>query len=315
MPAVPLAIAIVSAVSSCGIAVLCTVAIEKLGGVSGGILATTPTTIVPFSFGLAMADPTMDEVRDAMLAVPIAICLTSLSLAVWREAPRMRCVKAMPSPYLQVAAVLLCTISLWVLAAFGIVSLLDALSIPILLPGLIFFVLSGVIGVVVLFTRYVPSPTGKKPITILMLLSRGVLAGLSIGVSLLLSSLSAVAGGLASAFPAVTTTTMVALWLQQGEEVPAGAAAPMMLGNLAVSLYCLFFAALYPAMADPTVSTALTATAASLLCWLFATLAASLPVFALVQWRTNRGKEEEKKDKKAELLIGHSDQQSTDSAA
>ena len=280
----------------------------------GGVLATTPTTIIPFSFGLVMAGGEPEELRDAMLAVPIAICLTALYLTAWREAPRMRCVAALPSAYWQVGVVLFCCLGLWLLSAFAMVALLSALSVPMLLPGLLAFVLSGVIGVIVLFARHVPAPTGKRRITWLMLLSRGLLAGLSIGVSLLLSSLSPVAGGLASAFPAVTTTTMVALWLQQGEEVPAGAAAPMMLGNLAVSLYCLLFAAIYPAIVDPRVSVELTATAASLLSYAFATAAASLPVFALLQWRTSRVEEEEAR-KKAAQLLPLSDTLSTDTAA
>ena len=45
--------------------------------------------------------------------------------------------------------------------------------------------------------------------------------------------------GLASAFPAIFLTSMVALWLSQGPQVPRGAAAPMMLGGASVSVYAL----------------------------------------------------------------------------
>ena len=45
--------------------------------------------------------------------------------------------------------------------------------------------------------------------------------------------------GLASAFPAIFLTSMVALWISQGVTVPQGAAAPMMLGGASVAVYAL----------------------------------------------------------------------------
>ena len=45
--------------------------------------------------------------------------------------------------------------------------------------------------------------------------------------------------GLASVFPAIFLTTMVALWLAQGADVPTGAAGPMMLGGSSVAMYSL----------------------------------------------------------------------------
>jgi hypothetical protein len=45
--------------------------------------------------------------------------------------------------------------------------------------------------------------------------------------------------GLASAFPAIFLTSMVALWVSQGPQVPQGAAAPMMLGGASVSVYAI----------------------------------------------------------------------------
>jgi hypothetical protein len=44
---------------------------------------------------------------------------------------------------------------------------------------------------------------------------------------------------MASVFPAIFLTSMVALWIAQGEDVPSGAVGPMMLGAMSVSFYAL----------------------------------------------------------------------------
>jgi hypothetical protein len=83
---------------------------------------------------------------------------------------------------------------------------------------------------------------------------------------------------------------MVMLWIQQGRELPAGAAGPMMLGNMAVSTYCMLFAVLWRQFSaegrDAPVGLMLTA--ASLLSYVLAATFVSIPIFALLQWRKNQ---------------------------
>ena len=75
---------------------------------------------------------------------------------------------------------------------------------------------------------------------LLILSLRGLAAGIAIAVCLWLAELGLpFIAGLASAFPAIFLTSMVALWLSQGPKVPQGAAAPMMLGGASVSVYAL----------------------------------------------------------------------------
>ena len=292
---VSVAIAIFSSVFSGLIAILATVAIEKLGGTMGGVLATTPTTILPFSFALALSGASYDSITSTMFSVPVGICLTSLYLLLWREVPRLSLVARLPSSCQQLSLVLPLLLSFWVGGACLLVYLLPLIEqagVSIVVVGVTALLLSFTIGVAVIFSRDVPAPTGKRSVTAFQYLSRGLLAGSTIGLSLVISSVSPVAGGVASVFPSVTTTTMVMLWVQQGREVPAGAAGPMMLGNGSVSSFCLLFALLYPAMDLRGVPLPLTLTAVCLVCWVLATVFVSVPIFALLHWRKGRRAEQ-----------------------
>ena len=288
------AITVISSLFSCVIAILSTIAIEKLGGTLGGVLATTPTTIVPYSVGLVLANTSTPDIDTAMFAVPIGILLTSLYLVLWREAPRWSVVERLGGTYHQLAVVLPVLVIIWIGCATAIALLLlpqlVAAGVPTWLSGLVGVVCSFLVGVTVVFYRHQPAPKGKKTMTLLMYLSRGVLAGVAIGASLVISSVSPVAGGVASVFPSITTTTMVMLWVQQGRELPAGAAGPMMLGNVAVSTYCVLFAVLWRQLSGEGagVPVGLLLTAVCLLCYVFAATFVSIPIFALLQWRKNQ---------------------------
>jgi len=61
----------------------------------------------------------------------------------------------------------------------------------------------------------------------------------------------------------------------------------MMLGNMAVSTYCMLFAVLWRQLSSEGVGVpvGLMLTAVSLLCYVFATTFVSIPIFALLQWR------------------------------
>ena len=93
------------------------------------------------------------------------------------------------------------------------------------------------------------APTGTNTVPVRVLVGRGALAGCAIAAAVLVGSLGhPLAAGVASVFPAIFLTTMVALWLSQGEAVQAGAVGPMMLGSAAVASYALFAAFAMPAL-------------------------------------------------------------------
>ena len=87
----------------------------------------------------------------------------------------------------------------------------------------------------------------KRPVKPFVLLSRGFLAGLAVGFSAWISGLGyPVLAGMASVFPAIFLTTMVSIWLSQGEAVQSGAVGPMMLGSSSVALYALLCIVTFP---------------------------------------------------------------------
>lgn len=82
---------------------------------------------------------------------------------------------------------------------------------------------------------------GTKKVPLVMLLSRGLMAGISVTSSVLISSVNGVLAGLATTFPSIFMTIMVSVWLSQGSGVSTGAIGPMILGGLAPGVYSMTF--------------------------------------------------------------------------
>ncbi len=94
-----------------------------------------------------------------------------------------------------------------------------------------------------------PAPRGRRAVGPVALAGRGVLAAAAIALAVALGSSGfPLLAGMASVFPAIFLTTMVSLWLAQGEAVPLGAVGPMILGSSAVALYATFALFSFPAL-------------------------------------------------------------------
>ena len=251
------------------IAIGVTVAIERLGGRYGGVLGTLPTTIVPFSLGLADADPSV--ARTALLAVPVGMLVNGLFLASWRVLP----------PYLnrgtlglRLAAMVLLSMSLWAACAASMVALLGSdlaqrwppLAIGAL--GLTLLVGLGLWGC----AGNIPAPKGTRRVALPTLLARGLFAAAAIATALMIArSGDGLLSGMASVFPAMFLTAMASLWWSQGEAVPTGAVGPMILGSTSVALYAILASGTLPALGGP---------AGAAVAWCVAVACTSLPLAA-----------------------------------
>jgi len=243
---VALAGVLISAVVAGIAAILVTVSIEKWGGLHGGVLATVPSTIVPAAVGIWLAAGTVDEFQAAMGIVPIGLILNAGFLYLWRVVPPL-----IPQWKfgLRLTSITIVSLSIWCLFAglsiLGFNILTNAGMAPLTIGSLAL-----VIGLVVGFaatTQHRPTPKGQNKVSFLTLLMRGLAAAASIGIAVWLAGLgNPLASGIMSIFPAIFTTSMVALWLAQGEAVPAGAIGPMMFGAQSVSLFALIVAICYP---------------------------------------------------------------------
>lgn len=218
------------------VAILVTVAIERFGGFIGGVLGTIPSTIIPAAAGVYAIEGE-ESLIASMSVVPIGMLINGMFLGVWIVFP-----KYINKDNLKLPITTLVSLGTWAILAF--ISLLIARQVT---DGIISEAMLGIIGLVALVILAVrfnlqsrDAPKGKNKVPLAILSIRGIAAGLAIAACLVLAEFGLpFVAGLASAFPAIFLTSMVALWISQGPQVPQGAAAPMMLGGASVSVYAL----------------------------------------------------------------------------
>lgn len=237
---------LISALAAGLVAILATVAIERLGGRRGGVIGTLPTTIVPAAVGFWWGAASTADFQDALYVVPAGMMVNALFLWSWRKLP-----PRLPAWPLGARLVVMVGASM---TAWAIMALLllrathlyrDA-RLPMTLWGWGFF-LAAVVFAAVACLRNGPAPMGSRAVGPFTLLARGLLAAAAIGLAVALATISGpVIAGIVSIFPAIFLTTMVALWIAQGEAVPSGAVGPMMLGSTSVSAFALLAATLMP---------------------------------------------------------------------
>ena len=218
------------------VAILVTVAIERFGGFIGGVLGNIPSTIIPAAAGVYAIEGE-ESLIASMSVVPIGMLINGMFLGVWIVFP-----KYINKTNLKLPITILVSLCTW--AVLALISLLIARQVT---DGMISEAMLGIIGLVALAILAVrfniqsrDAPKGKNKVPLAILSIRGIAAGLAIAACLVLAELGLpFVAGLASAFPAIFLTSMVALWISQGPQVPQGAAAPMMLGGASVSVYAL----------------------------------------------------------------------------
>lgn len=236
------------------VAIGVTVAIERLGGRLGGLIGTLPTTIVPAALGIYAQDPSPAAFAAAMGAVPAGMLVDVVFLYLWRVLPPVLPAWGRGA---RLAAMVVLSLLGWSVGAAAFIAGLQALrsaSVSPLVVGGVLMAVAVAAGVLAC-RRAPPAPGGARRVGPLTLLARGLLAGAAIAVAVWLARIGPLAAGMASVFPAIFLTTMVSLWLSQGESVQAGAVGPMMLGSASVSAFALAAAVLLPAL-GPAAGTA-----------------------------------------------------------
>jgi hypothetical protein len=226
------------------VAIGVTVAIERWGGRTGGLLGTLPSTVVPASLGVYSEAESVSAFRDAMWAIPAGMLLSGLFLWLWRVLP-----PRLPAAGLRarLTGMILLSLSAWAAAATLAVLAMARVS-NLLVVGIGLTIATASVGILVA-RRRVPAPRGTRKVGVATLLARGVLAATAIGGAVTLAALGGpLAAGVAACFPAIFLTTMVSLWLSQGEAVQTGAVGPMMLGTASVSTYALLVSWTLPSL-------------------------------------------------------------------
>jgi len=254
------------------VAIAVTLAIERWGGVVGGILGTLPTTIVPAAIGMYQAGG-QENLLTSLSMVPFGMLLNSLFVGLWVFYPQFR--KGVSLPEMTVVS-----LAIWTILAVFLSFTLDFAfaefsRISLAMLGMLLLLSLGV------WMTWKPAnaPKGSKEVSGGVILSRGIGAAIAIGLAVYLSELGLpLVAGLASVFPAIFLTTMVGLWISQGPEVPTGAAGPMMLGGSSVGAY-----ALVAMWALHEYGMLL----GSIISWLIAVMITSLPAFFWLRYRVS----------------------------
>lgn len=258
------------------VAIGATVAIERWGGVVGGLLSTLPTTIVPASLGIWDTSAEVRDFAEAMAAVAPGMLLDVVFLYLWRWLP-----PRLPKGGLglQLGLMLTAGIGFWLVGAVGIVvggGWMRSAGVNPVVVGVITTIAMVAVGLAATWTPR-PAPKGSRSVGPVVLVARGLLAAVAIGFSVWLASVGGtLAAGVASVFPAIFLTTMVALWVSQGVTVQGGAVGPMMLGASSVAAFALLAAAAMPAM-GPWLGAGVA--------WLGAVCLTSVPAYVWVRWR------------------------------
>lgn len=264
---------LISALLAGLIAILVTLAIERWGGLTGGLLGTMPSTIVPAAAGIYLAGG-QALLNQSLAIVPLGMLINGLFLAVWVYLPPKLEDNNSPLLLTTVGALsvwFLFGMSMLIGVEFAIQKGMSAWQI-----GILGFTL--LVGLAVAMNWKVqPTPKGKQPVARTVLFLRGSAAACAIGAAVWLSSQGQpLIAGLAAVFPAIFLTSMVALWLAQGPTVPRGAAGPMTMGGASVAIYALVAMYSLPAWG---------AVVGSIAAWCIAVFGWSLPTFLLLRRR------------------------------
>ena len=261
---------LLSAVFAGVVATAVTVAIEKWGGLIGGLLGTVPSTIVPAGIGMYVAGGE-DMLVMSMSVVPLGMLLNALFLGAWVVIPRW----FPDAPYLLVVTTV-GALAFWSLLGMVFLVAVDEATSYLNLQQLALSGLALLVATAVVFNRRPqPTPKGTNRVSTLVLVARGVMAATAIGIAVGLSGLGfPTLAGLDSVFPAIFLTSMVALWLAQGPTVPQGAAGPMMLGGASVAVYANVAMWSLPAYG---------AVVGSAIAWVASVVGWSLPAFMVLR--------------------------------
>ena len=255
------------------IATLVTLAIERWGGLTGGLLGTMPSTIVPAAAGIYAAGDTV-VLNQSLAIIPLGMLVNGIFLSVWIYAPSR--FERFKSPlFLTTLSALAVWCLFGTLMLFGVELALESGWSAFEIGVLGLFLL--IVLAVAMNWKVQATPKGKHPVARRVLLIRGSAAASAIGAAVWLSFQGQpLIAGLAAVFPAIFLTSMVALWHAQGPTVPQGAAGPMTLGGASVAIYALV--AMYSLPAWGVIF-------GSVIAWCISVVGWSLPAYLVLRKR------------------------------
>lgn len=173
-----------------------TVAIERLGGIVGGVISSMPTTILPTAIGLALTVPA-DAVKDALTAVPTGMLINVLVLLCWRQLPPF-----LPDSWSKnqkLVAILTASLGMWLIFVLLLVFVVrNELGVSGEILGWLCTAATVILGWGAVLLQPLPAPKGSNPVSINTLLARGLLAGAAVFTAGMIAKVNSYAAGFAS---------------------------------------------------------------------------------------------------------------------
>lgn len=214
------------------IVIIITIGAEKFGTKAGGILGTMPSTII-IAFVFIAYNRGLVFASEAVAVVPAELAINLIFLFVFALLAHRSGLLAM-------------------IAAFGVWAILSitlyVLHFSNIYLSLLLFFLTLLFTFLFLETKKRIPSIGKVHVhyTPAKILLRGILAGIIIATSVVLSNINAVLSGIFSVFPAILSSTMIIQYREHGPGFATGMAKSMMFGISSVAAYATGVHFLYP---------------------------------------------------------------------
>jgi hypothetical protein len=135
------------------------------------------------------------------------------------------------------------SLSIWTFLS----SLIIIINLDNIIISLIIYISSLFFSLILLNRKKINSVTNtivhynKKKIA-----TRGIIAGIIISISILLSNIGSIYSGIFSVFPAIIISTMIISYKEYGPDFTSGLAKSMIIGISSVTVYASFIHFLYP---------------------------------------------------------------------
>ena len=219
-------------VASAAVVILITVIAEKFGTKTGGILGTLPTTII-IAYVFIALNKGVEFASISVSVVPAEIGINLVFLFIIS-------VLIGRSIYLAFAG----AFTIWIIASF----VLWYVNLENVYIAVAIFFISMIGTFLVLEKMNKIKSISKKSVhyTFKKITFRGILAGLVITITVLLSNVGAVLSGIFSVFPAIITSTMIICYYEHGPKFASGMAKSMIFGSSSVMSYAALIHFTYP---------------------------------------------------------------------
>jgi hypothetical protein len=282
---------VISAFCAGTTATLAAILVERYAGSVGGVIASSPSTIIIFSVATAVTqDIGSSDFTTTLYMSAVGLFGDAIFLWLWRELPKSRLlIRYSGNKYLEAVLLTSLTIGFWMSYAIALIYALGPLinlGVPNRAIGAVFWFANVLFGLYTVWFQWIPPPKVKK-VNRLVYIGRFMLGACSIGVAIGISSINVIAGGIGSMFPNTFLASMLTLYLVHGGELGISAIGGLMLGSVSSPFYVALFAELLPVIHRSMNTNAIAGSIAAtvIICEIIAILVISIPAYGLVKFR------------------------------